>query len=248
MGLLGPGPWRQVKNKLCTEKSRSMRRYVFVLMIAFTGFFTVLPTQKSHAFIWEVIKQGIKKVIKALDLKVQKMQNEVIVLQNAQKKLENAMSKLKLKEIHDWAEKQRKLYSGYYEELRKVKNYIATYKRIRAIMNRQLKLVEEYKSTYQLLRHDRHFSPEEIEQMARVYSGILDESVKNMEQIVLVINSFSTQMSDAKRLEIVSAAADRLDRNLSDLRQFNRQNTHLSLQRSKDQQEVKAMKLYYGIK
>ncbi|RZJ37490.1 MAG: conjugal transfer protein TraI, partial [Chryseobacterium sp.] len=35
--------------------------------------------------VLEVIKAGVKKVIKAVDLKVQRLQNETIWLQNAQK-------------------------------------------------------------------------------------------------------------------------------------------------------------------
>jgi hypothetical protein len=54
--------------------------------------------------------------------------------------------------------------------------------------------------------------------MARVYTGILDESVKNIDQIFLVVNSFTTQMSDAKRLDIINAACDQVESNYNDLR------------------------------
>ncbi len=57
-----------------------------------------------------IIKEGIVKVIKAVDLKIQRLQNKTIWLQNAQKTLENSMSKLKLDEISGWVEKQRTLY------------------------------------------------------------------------------------------------------------------------------------------
>jgi hypothetical protein len=56
------------------------------------------------------------------------------------------------------------------------------------------------------------------ETMARVYTGILDESVKNIDQIFLVVNSFTTQMSDAKRLDIINAACDQVESNYNDLR------------------------------
>ena len=62
-----------------------------------------------------IIKEGIKKVIQAVDLKIQRLQNKTIWLQNAQKTLENTMSQLKLDEITDWVERQRTLYG---EQLR----------------------------------------------------------------------------------------------------------------------------------
>src|ERR1700730_56357 len=77
--------------------------------------------------ISEIIKQGIIKVIKAVDLEIQRLQNKTIWLQNAQKAIENEMSKLKLDEISGWVEKQRKLYADYFDELSKVKEVIATY-------------------------------------------------------------------------------------------------------------------------
>ncbi len=83
--------------------------------------------------------------------------------------------------------------------------------------------------------------------MATVYSGILDETAKNIDQIFLVINSFTTQMSDAKRLEIINAAANQVDANYNDLTIFNRQNILLSLQRAKAQNDVDVVQKMYGL-
>src|SRR5690606_39220737 len=88
-----------------------------------------LPSQKANAqlAIMEVIKAGVKKVIKAVDLKIQRMQNETIWLQNAQKVMENQLSKVKPSEIAKWTEKQKELYSKYYTDLWKVKAAITYY-------------------------------------------------------------------------------------------------------------------------
>ncbi|MNY54271.1 hypothetical protein D3C86_1901210 [compost metagenome] len=83
--------------------------------------------------------------------------------------------------------------------------------------------------------------------MQKVYSGILDESIKNLDQIFLVINSFKTQMSDAKRLEIIAKAADEMDANYSALKKFNSSNIGLSIQRSASLDETAKLKEIYGI-
>ena len=85
----------------------------------------------------EVIKAGVKRVIKAVDLRVQRLQNRTIWLQNAQKTLENQLSKLKLGEIADWTEKQRDLYERYYRELWEVKSAITYIKRVRELVESQ---------------------------------------------------------------------------------------------------------------
>lgn len=211
--------------------------------------FTVLPSRPVHAQIavMEIIKAGVKKVIKAMDLKIQRLQNKTIWLQNAQKTLENNLSKLKLDEISGWTERQKEQYRLYYEELAKVKSIVSYYQRIRDITSKQLRLVDEYKRAWGLFQSDKHFTATELNYMGKVYAGILEESMKNVDQIALIVKSFSTQMSDAKRLEIIDAAADQVDGNFDDLTLFNKQNILLSLQRAKTQHDVDAVKKLYGL-
>ncbi len=197
---------------------------------------------------YQVITSVVKKVIKAIDLKVQRMQNKTIWLQNAQKTIENELSKFRLDEISNWTEKQRSIYDEYYKELWKVKSTIAYYQRIKDLTVKQVALVGEYQRAWRLFQSDKHFKPAEIIQMQRVYFGILDASAKNLDQIMLVINPGKTQMSDQQRLEAINHAGDRLDENYSDLKQYNHQNMILSLQRSKDLNEVQTIKNYYGIR
>lgn len=197
--------------------------------------------------IFGIIRAAVKAAIKAIDLKIQRLQNKTIWLQNAQKEIENTLSKLKLNEISDWTQKQRDLYKEYYDELMQVKSIISYYKRIKDITEKQARLVEEYQQAWALFQQDTHFSADEIDYMQKVYSGILGESLSNMDQIFLILESFSTQMSDAQRLDMINAAADRIDSNYDDLARFNRQGVLLSLQRAKTQGDVNRIKRLYGI-
>ena len=210
---------------------------------------SLTPMQKTEAAlpIAAIIKKAVSKVIKAVDLMIQRLQNKTIALQNAQKVIENKLSELKLKEIAQWTERQRQLYKEYYDELWKVRNTIAAYNRIRQILRRQEQLVDEYHRVWSIISRDKHFTQNEIDYMYRVYSGILGESVDNLDQILLVINSFKTQMTDSKRLEIIHSAGDRIEQNYYDLKQFNNQNLQLSLSRAKDQHEVESIRRLYEL-
>jgi hypothetical protein len=194
-----------------------------------------------------LITAAVKKVILAIDLRIQRLQNKTIWLQNAQKKLENTLSKLKLDEISNWTQKQKDLYKNYFDELMKVKSIITYYQRIRDITQKQVRLVKDYERAWKLFQQDDHFNVDELEYMQKVYSGILNESMKNIDQIFLVLDSFTMQMSDAKRLEIINDAADKIDTNYNDLSLFNKQNILLSLQRAKTKNDVNAVKQFYGI-
>ena len=225
----------------------SMKKILFIVGIALS--ISIAPVQRTNAQIpiLEIIKAAITKVIKAVDLKIQRLQNKTIWLQNAQKTLENKMSQLKLTAISDWSKKQKELYEKYFDELWKVKNSISSYQAVRDIIKKQVQLVQEYSKAFNLSKQDKNFTADELSYMQKVYTGILDESIKNIDQIQLVINAFATQMTDAKRLEIIQAAGNNIEQNITDLRQFNQQNIIISLQRSKEKNDIDVVKKLYGI-
>ena len=115
------------------------------------------------------------------------------------------------------------------------------------LTQRQIAIVDEYKWAWGLFQKDRHFTVDELDQMQKTYLGILEESVKNLDQVLLVVNSFKTQMSDGKRLEIINNAAAKMEENYTDLRTFNSGNIDLSIKRSNSLDEVAKLKELYGI-
>jgi hypothetical protein len=98
------------------------------------------------------------------------------------------------------------------------------------------------------LKMDANFNQDEIGYMGKFYTGLIDESVNNLEQLFLVVNSFSTQMSDAKRLEIINSVADKVDKHYNDLKAFNNESIMLSVQRAKTKHEVDTVKELYGLR
>lgn len=207
------------------------------------------PIKQAQAAIpWaEIIKQAVKRVVRAMDLLVQRRQNRQIRLQNAQKALENAMAKLKLDQIEDWVKKQRELYKEYYEELKKVKAVVSYYFRIKATLDKQAQIVGQYQTAWAIFRNDRHFTAAELAQMEKVYKGILQETARSVELLELVVKSFATQISDVKRLELIDRAAKAADQIYDELNTFNQENKLLSLSRARSEFDAKVTKELYGI-
>ena len=225
-----------------------MKKYMVILPLSAVSIFVSIPKgADAQLIVGSVISSTVGRVIRAIDLEVQRMQNQTIWLQNAQKALENQLSKLKLDEISGWSSKQKDLFSQYYQELWDIKTAIAYYSKISELTQKQVALVNSYNQAWNLLRSDKHFTTDELAYMTKVYSGILQASVNDLDQILLVINANKTQMPDAKRIEIVNKAADHMDTNYNDLQQFNNQNKLLSLQRASDENEILTLKKYYGI-
>lgn len=224
-----------------------MKKILAVVGLSMCCMFLPIQETKAQIPIVDIIKAAVKKVIKALDLQMQRLQNKTIWLQNAQKTLENKMSQLKLNEIKDWVEKQRKLYDDYFQELRKVKAALAYYNRVKDIIERQVQMVNEYKGAWALFKQDKNFTADELDYIYNIYSGMMDESLKSIDQLFLVVNAFTTQMTDAKRLEIINTVSDNLEQQYVDLKDFNNQNKMLSIQRASERGEIEYVKRLYGI-
>ena len=205
------------------------------------------PSAHAQIPIISLITSAVKKVIVAIDLKVQQLQNQTIALQNAEAQLENKMSLGNLNDISGWLTKEKNLYSSYYQELAQVKKVITDYDEVKQATQQQIELVSEYKSAYSLFQQDRNFSPTEISYMASVYNGILQQSIQNLNEVVMAITAFSTQMSDAERLLLVHKATGSMQKNLNDVRQFNNANMAVTMQRAQENNDMQAVKQLYGI-
>lgn len=227
-----------------------MKRISFkIIVMAITvSLITAFQGAKAQDPITLIIKEAVKKAIIAADLKIQRLQTKTIWLQNAQKVVENTMSKLKLDEVTDWVQKQKDLYKDYFEELYKVKDVLTYYHKVKEVSERQILLVKAYRQGWNSVQQDKHFSAAEVSYLGKVYTGIIEESLKNLDQMALVVNSFTTQMSDAKRMEIINRASGAIEQNYTDLKKLNQQNLNLSLQRSKDEHDIAVVKALYGIR
>ena len=220
-----------------------MRLYSKIALIAILAFAFLVKPIDSEAQITEIISA----VIQAIDIGVQKVQNATIDLQNVQKQIENDLSQSELGDIAGWVQQQKDIYQEYFNELWQVKTIIAYYKRVSEIITEQKQLVAQYKQAYSLVQQDKHFSQSELTYISTVYTGIINESVKNLDQILNVIQSFTVQMSDAQRLKLINNNADGIEQQIDDLQKFQNRTIQISLQRSQNQQEINSVRQLYGL-
>lgn len=235
-----------------TRLARGIRSGAVKLLLAgiLVGFLSVLPQGGAHAQVLEVIaivNAAVKKAIVAADLEVQRLQTQTIALQDAEKQLENSMAGGLLDDITGWVEQQEQLYGAYYQELWQVKTALGSYSKAATLIDRQAVLVREEQQDWAAVQKDPHFTLAELEHIGNVYTGILNESSRNVQQISLVIQSLVTQMDDAGRLGIIDETNQSLDGDFNGLRSFTQQNSLLSLQRARDENDVLTIKALYNL-
>lgn len=244
MGLL---PSQQRCGRL-KNKGVFMKRKLWIISMGLLGLGSINATHAvAQVPVVSLITGAVKKVIVAIDLKVQQLQNRTLQLQNAEKELENKMALTNLDDISGWLDKEKQLYAGYYKELQTVRGVIAGYELVKNVIRQQQQLVTEYRQANRLFHGDKHFSASELQYMGNVYNGILQQSADNLSEVLLAVSNGTTQMSDEERLAIIHKAAARLQGNLDDLRQFNYNAQQLSLSRARDQQERDNLKKMYGL-
>ncbi len=221
-----------------------MRRGAGVILVALM---VGIGRADAQLLLIDLINAVTKKVVVALDEKVQRMQTETIGLQIAAKEGESAMSQTELGEIGAWTQDQLSLFSDYYTELWQVKTTISSLQRLTELISRETQLVSQWKQVSAALRGDGHFNVNEVGSMTLVLNGILQQSERNVEAIGLVIRSFVTRMSDGERLRMIDEAGRSVDRNFSDLQGFYQQCLLLSLERAKDEQDLVTTRAMYGL-
>jgi hypothetical protein len=224
-----------------------MKKTIFLTALLLTLLFSGGAVQAQIPGVG-LVTGIIKKVIIAIDLKVQQLQNQTIALQNAAQQVENNLHLNSLNNISGWLNKEKDLYAGYYQELGKVRRVIADYDAVKDVIRRQQQLVSEYQNANALFHRDAHFSAGELSYMGNIYNGILSESLRNLEAVSAAVTYLGMQMDDAERWQRIDQAAKAMQTNLDHLRQFNRQNVQLSLSRACDEQDRRGVQSLYGIK
>ncbi len=223
----------------------SMKRLLSMLTLVLA--FTAAPTLHTQAQIFDAIRAAIIAAIKRADIAVQKVQNATLELQNVQKKIENAFTQSQLGQITDWASKQKDLYQGYFDELWQVKTVITDFNRIKSIISQQKELIAQYKIAYGRLRQDPHFTADELDYIYAVMSGIIDASVRHVDELLLILSPHALQMSDADRLQIANRASSGIEDQITALKSFNAQAMHISLQRAHNQRDLDFLQRLYGL-
>jgi hypothetical protein len=140
------------------------------------------------------------------------------------------------------AEGNYKLHQVFLDGLLSVSPTVRKYRRIPQIISYQQLLMKEYKRAFNRFKDDEDLTPQEIRYITNVYEHLVKRSLKNLEELTLIITASQLRMSDDERL----MAIDRIYFDIVDkgsfLRHFNNSTQLLIIQRAKEKGEVDAMK------
>jgi hypothetical protein len=149
--------------------------------------------------------------------------------------------------IKNIAEGNYSIHQFFIDGLMAVNPSIRNYKRIPFIIDYQKLLLKEYQRAYNRFKQDPNFNLEELEYLARVYKFLIDASLRNIDELMMVITASQLRMSDDERLQAIDAIFFDMEDNLVFLRTFNNSTQLLAIQRARSKNDVTTMQKLYGI-
>lgn len=149
--------------------------------------------------------------------------------------------------IKDISQGNFSLHKAFLDGLLNVSPTVRHYRKIGEIASYQSKLVVEYRNAYARFRSDGNFNPQELEYISGVYNRLLSESLRNLDELLLVVTAGKMRMSDDDRLKEIDRIHGQMQQKLQFLRHFNTNTTVLAVQRLKERNDIHRMMEIYGI-
>lgn len=139
------------------------------------------------------------------------------------------------------------LHKTFLDGLLEVSPAVKKYRRVADIVDLQLLLVREYKSAYNRFKAEPNFTPQEIKYIGKVYKNLFEASLKNLDNLFMVVTAKKLRMSDDERLNAIDRIFTEMRDKVVFLRHFNSSTSLLNIQRSKEQQDVDVLRKLYDV-
>lgn len=140
------------------------------------------------------------------------------------------------------------LHKDFLDGLLQVNPTVRKYAKVTDIIQFQLKIVKESKGALTEFKNNKQFSLKELEYMGKVYSNLLSESLKKLDELAMVLTAGKLRMSDDERLKAIDTIHEEVMEQYAFLNEFNNGTAILSLQREKEKMDIDLMRKIHGLK
>lgn len=149
--------------------------------------------------------------------------------------------------VKELSEGNFNIHRIFLDGLMMVSPAVRNYQKVPAIIEYQLRLVREYRNAFDFYRRSGVFDIEEIEYMGRVYNRLFQNSLRNLDDLVMILTANSLRMGDDERMQSIDRIFSDMEDKLSFLRVFNEGASLLALQRGKEKRENNLLEDLHGL-
>jgi hypothetical protein len=140
------------------------------------------------------------------------------------------------------------LHLDFFGSLEIVNPKIKTYTRVADIIAYQVRIVKNISTTIKNPKESGQFNTNELDYSKAVFENLLDECVKNVDELYLVITSGALQMTDDERIKLIDQLYTDMQDKYSFCQSFSEGRSVLAMQRLGEQLEIKFSKQLNGVK
>lgn len=141
-----------------------------------------------------------------------------------------------------------KAHQVFLDGLYLVSPSVKKYHRVADILRYQAAIVKEYKDAFENFSSLDVFTSGQLEYMSDVYQRLFDDSMKNMDELMMIITSGQLRMSDDERLEGIDRVFKDVEKKLLFLRSFNNRQAMIAIENLRDKTENETLKKLHGLK
>lgn len=148
--------------------------------------------------------------------------------------------------VKSLAEGNFNLHQTFLNGLLAVSPLVKNYAKVADIITAQATLISEYKSALHNFSGSGTFSADELNYFTTVYSNLVDHSLDNIDELVMILTDNQLRMNDAERLSAIDHLYDEMNNKVSFLRSFNSKAGILAVQRQKMKQDIGNLQNLFG--
>ncbi len=140
------------------------------------------------------------------------------------------------------------IHDEFFTSLKNVNLEIRNYAKVADIIAYQVRIIKQTKETLQSIRETKKFNSEELNYCKKVFEILLEECLKTIDDLLIVITSDILEMKDNERLKRIDKIYLDMQDKYSFCSAFSEEIGLLSVQRLGEQIEIKRSKLLSDLK
>ncbi|MBZ4188936.1 TerB family tellurite resistance protein [Niabella beijingensis] len=141
-----------------------------------------------------------------------------------------------------------KIHELFLDGLYKVSPAVKKYRRVADIIRDQAAILKESKAALKDLTSFNVFTNGQIEYVDKVYDRLIDDSMKNLDELLMIITAGQLRMSDNERLKGIDRIYQDVQKKLLFLRSFNNRQKMIAVEKLRDKSENQTLESFHGIK
>jgi hypothetical protein len=148
--------------------------------------------------------------------------------------------------VKSLAEGNFNLHQTFLSGLLAVSPLVKNYVRVADIISSQATLINEYKTALKNFSGSGSFTVDELNYFSTVYGNLIDRSVDNLDELIMILTDNQLRMNDAERISAIDHLYAEMKDKVSFLRDFNSKAGMIALQRQKSANDIGVLQSLIG--